>query len=65
MKRMLAGDRVAGVLNHRELLMRFAFWYGQQHQPSVQSIRDRFHVSRATAYRWLDSARTAKGAEQP
>ncbi|WP_057921129.1 hypothetical protein [Lysobacter capsici] len=52
--------------SHQELLFRFVWWAHQLREfPSVQQIRDRFEVSRATAYRWRDSLAAAHGINTP
>lgn len=52
--------------SHQELLFRFVWWAHQLREfPSVQQIRDRFEVSRATAYRWRDSLAAAHGIDTP
>lgn len=59
---MKAEDRVTGTFNWTELLMRYAYWHAQQQAPpTVEAIRQRFNVSRATAYRWRSAAHRAKG----
>ena len=44
-----------------ELYFRVALWLSANPDAKAQQLRDRFSVSRATAYRWLDHFRAAKG----
>lgn len=45
-----------------ELHYRFALWMLQQKTPvTVDKVRQRFHLHRATAYRWLAAWRAANG----
>lgn len=52
--------------SHQELVIRFVVWAHQLHRfPSVEQIRTRFGVSRATAYRWRDALAAAHGIQTP
>ena len=49
-----------------EKMLRFAFWMRDLHVlPTVDTVRERFNISRATAYRWLASARAIRGVHLP
>lgn len=56
------GNRT-GLASAFELTMRFIAWAGAlQSDPTPEQIRERWEVSRATAYRWLHAWQDAKGA---
>lgn len=49
-----------------ETMLRFAFWMRDLHMlPSIADVRERFAVSRSTAYRWLAAARAIRGVHLP
>ena len=51
---------------HQELVIRFVVWAHQLRRfPSVEQIRTRYGVSRATAYRWRDALAAAHGIQTP
>ena len=58
--------KVPGVISSFELALRFSAWATDLHRdPTWQEIAARFNVQRCTAYRWLASWRSARGAVQP
>lgn len=49
-----------------EKMLRFAFWMRDLHLvPAVDTVCERFAVSRSTAYRWLAAARAVRGVHLP
>ena len=61
--RMRYSDK-SGFASGLELALHFAAWaHSCRHaDPSVAAIRDHWHVSRATAYRWQAAWRAVRGA---
>ena len=61
-----------GNLSHIDEAIHFLLWCDEQHaEPSIQAIKTRFGVSRATAYRrlaawrkWSDMKRAREGGER-
>lgn len=49
-----------------EKTLRFAFWMRDLHTvPTAATVCERFAISRATAYRWLATARAVRGVHLP
>lgn len=53
----------AGIANSFEMALRFSGWaQSLGERLTRKAIQEHWHVSRATAYRWLNAYRAATGA---